>query len=206
MEHLSDPSPTPAAATPRSSAVSPPTVTSERLHTSFPIRGENRKLVVLLVVNVIGVLGTLGTLSILPEKGREIRELRNTSLQISAGQDESALNRLLLEHDTSIRQLEATIPPESQVADVIAAFEQLKNNGTVTNFSFASDTVVRDRLGFSALPVLIETGGTDVEIENKVREITAVPYLVRIVTYEERPKVDSSERSVRLGGVVYVRK
>jgi len=159
-------------------------------------------LAIVLLGNVLVLAGLIFVLSQIPKKALEIQKIR--SLQIKGYDDlkivESEIERAI----PKIKKIEALFPDESGLLPFINKIDDLKKRGIVTDFSFASGEVVKDKLGYLGIPFALELTGRFEEVRNVLEEIWKLPYLIRTIETSVKIQPEGGLVIYKYGGFLYV--
>jgi hypothetical protein len=175
-------------------------VTYWKTHVSF------LKIILIFVsLHIVFIILLLVIIQAIHGQVTAIKTLRTESVRIQSGSTNETIDQILASQKNDIDTIESFVPDEDHVVDFIQVLDDLKGNGIIKDFSFASDDLVKDTLGQMVLPFYIElTGGYDAYIQGITR-INSLPFLTRIVTVEYRTN-ETTGNSARIGGVLYVQK
>ncbi len=161
------------------------------------------KDVILGIINVITVILLIVLLVRIPEKADEVKMLRNENIE---SQSKVELESVDLEKSSKKAEaLQDLFLDESGVVNYVSSVDKLKEGGTVSEITFASQQPVVDRTGNSGIPVTIKMIGSWDQIEQDLNEIQNLPFLVRPVNIE----MQTDETGVLLfkyGVLLYVNK
>jgi len=161
------------------------------------------KVAILSLANLSCLGALLFLLLNFPEKAREVKILRNTSLA-SLQLDTDALRIELANHKVKLDKLFALFPAgEADLLEFINEIDKLKNEGLVTSFSFASNRPVKDRTGFDGLPIIIEFRGSWNQIDWGLKRLESLPFVVRAINLEIS-RLSEGAVSLKYGGILYV--
>lgn len=162
------------------------------------------KDLVLAVFNLVLVVGAILILSRFPSRALELKTLRNAELQLTA---KGSFDIAELELESSSQKAEKLLvlfPDEPGLIEFVKEIDILKEEGVVTRFSFASEKAVRDKTGYYGIPLVIEFSGTWDQIGQAIERITDLAYLLRAVTVEAEPDLESGLIIFKYGGFLYV--
>ena len=162
------------------------------------------QVVMLLIVNCIVIVFMAFLAVRLPSKANEVKQVRNVSLQSRSGGDLASVNRVLASATDKIALMNQYIPDENGIVTFVQKLSDLKKEGVISTFTFASEEPVKDRLGFIGLPILVEIQGDQSVQTASLQKIMALPYFIRLITVEYRSLGEEESPILRLGGVLYV--
>ena len=161
-------------------------------------------ILLLGLINVIIIIVLLFVLGQLPHKASEVKVARNRQIKNISGGDVEAVKREIERNSIKIQVIRDLYPDQTEVISFVNAIDSLKEEGTLVNFSFASEAPVVDRLGFKALPVVITISGDVDSIRSGLSSIDNLPYVLRPVTVEMTRSEDETSFVLQYGGVLYV--
>ena len=93
----------------------------------------------------------------------------------------------------------------SRLVSFVGAIDELKRDGFVTGFSFASEKPITDKkTGLDVLPFTIQMIGDANQINYSLAKIYNLPYLTRDVIVEIEKNSEDSTIEVSYGGYIYV--
>lgn len=168
------------------------------------LRQYSPKDIVLNAVNLIAVIGLIVLLSKLPQKAQELKTLRSDNLHYEQGE----LSELpdISDSEAKSDKLKGLFLTRAGVIEFVKPLDELKRNGTVTNYAFTREDAVKDKTGSSALPVAIEFRGNDLELlKTDMSKIEHLPFLFRPISVDISPaKEDPTVIVFKYGGFLYV--
>ncbi len=160
-------------------------------------------MAILAVVNVLFLIGIFALTQQLDKSGQELKKLRTEKLvQESHATDEVAEQELATARE-QYRVIAEAFPDEDQLLEFVTSLDDLKRQGLIRVFSFASDTPLKDKNGIYGLPILIELAGSGEQISEGLRSLEALPFILNSVKVEVATSEDGS-KTLRYGGFLYV--
>jgi hypothetical protein len=158
----------------------------------------------LIVLNFIFVIVLAFILSKLPGKAKELKELINQELQAEKVGGTQLVNLEIENMKPKTEKLEALFPDERGLVDFVRDLDELKNQGFITNFNFASKEPVKDKTGLYGVPVIIEFRGSWSQIGEGLLRLQNLPFMFRAVKVETEFKPLESVIQLKYGGFLYV--
>lgn len=162
------------------------------------------KEILLTIVNITLVILTFIYLTKLPEKAKIAKEKRN-SLGISS--EKLNIDLAKFEVETSrekFAKLDPLFPNQKELIDFIAKVDKLKTDAFVTYFSFASETVVKDRTGYPGYPFVIEFEGTLTQVSDGLEKLSKLPYMFKPINISIEQGDKENTVNFKYGGFLYV--
>lgn len=161
------------------------------------------KDVFLAVVNIIFVAAMMVILGRLPNRANEFRQFRN-SAQLATAKSEVDIAEFEIEEASQEAQvLKDLYPNESGLANFASEMDQLKAEGLITSFSFASEQPVRDKTGYYGVPIIVRLTGSWEQISQGLARIEKLPFLFRAVSIETSV-VEGNLIEFKYGAFLYV--
>ena len=179
-------------------AEKPKKVKTKRKQSSLFVR-----IVILAIIDLLCIIILVWLLSKLPEQAEELRGLRSLQYKASLG-DIKAIEKEIATKQEKTDKLNTFFPDEIGLIDFVKEIDKFKNEGIVTNFSFVSDKVVKDKTRVLGLPLVIEFRGNWPEVDKALQKIQKLPFLIRAVNIEVKKIPDSESINLKYGGVLYV--
>lgn len=160
-----------------------------------------------IVVGVIDILCILGILILsnkVAQEAEQIHELKVEKLKAEQKSLSSITTEELEKYKPDVEKLAKYYPDDETFLELVGKLDELKRQGLFTNYSFAADEAIKDKTGNLGLPVLFDIKGDRVLIENSLKSIYELPFLIKPIRLEiTRSEVDGSF-SVRYGSFLYV--
>lgn len=159
-------------------------------------------LAILLFVDALFLAGTFYLLIKLPQKAGEIKEIRN--LQLRESKDIEIAKTEVESSKTKYETLNSYLPDEEGVLNFIGKVDELKRQGIISNFSFSSSDVLKDKTGNLGLPFIVEVGGGWEQIKKAIEALEKIPYLIRAVQIDAQKASEEDFINFKYGGFLYV--
>lgn len=157
----------------------------------------------IVFVDIIFIIAILVLGSQLDKSAIELKKLRTEKLaKQSAASNTVALGELE-NFETEIESVLAEFPDQNSILEFINSLDNLKRQGTILQFSFASDEALKDSTGTLGLPVLIEIKGNQENINNGLKAISELPVILKPVK-TELTRAEDGSFTLRYGGFLYV--
>ena len=163
------------------------------------------KDIVLAILNVGFVIGLIYLLNRLPTRANEVKSLRsNAQLVNTAGENTEILQFELDLTAEDYEKLQDLYPDEERLLSFVDEIENLRTNGTVVGFTFASKDPVVDKTKNLGLPIIIDMEGSWEAISQDIQTIQALPFLFRPVTFDAEEDREDNVVKLKYGGFLYV--
>lgn len=162
----------------------------------------------ILGLNIVMVLANILILSLLPRQTEEIVITRSEILAHQL-QRQTAMKLAVDLQNTNQEQTKIyqSLPNKDRLLEVIKILESLKEVAQVRNFTFDSDTPIKDNDGFSFLPLSLTLEGSLSETMTALARLQKAPFLLSIdQTVLEISEAESQTVSVQVYMRVYVSK
>lgn len=162
------------------------------------------KDITLGVVNLAFIVSLVVLLGKLPGQAKELKILRNASLNTAA---KSSIEIAGLELEASREKAErinSLFPDDGGLIDFVNQIDALKEEGVISRFSFTSEEVIRDRTGYYGIPVFIEFTGSWGLVGEGLSSVQSLPYLLRAVGIQTEVKPEENLVIFKYGGFLYV--
>lgn len=162
------------------------------------------KEIFLTVVNITLIVLTFVYLSKLPEKAKTAKEKRNASV---VSREKLNIDLARFEVETSrekFDKLDPLFPNQKELIDFITKVDKLKTDAFVSYFSFASDTVVKDKTGYPGYPFVIVFEGTLAQVSDGLEKLNKLPYMFSSVTISIEQGEKENTVIYKYGGFLYV--
>ena len=172
--------------------------------TKTPVKARLLMWVLIIgLVDLVCLFVLVLLLGILPQKAEELKTLRSLNTKNSLQKTNNEIMAEIASGKIIIDKLEAFFPDENGLVKFTEQIDKLKNQGVVSYFSFASNEVVQDKTKYIGLPIIIEFQGTARQVENGLKSIQSLPYMLRTIDIEIK-KQDEEKVNLRYGGILYV--
>lgn len=159
-------------------------------------------IITVVVFNIIMLTITVFLLQSLPKKAEEIKKIR--SLETKGVDDITIVQSEIQRSLPKVEKLESLFPDERELLSFVNKIDELKRAGIVTDFSFVSNDVIKDKLGFSGIPFAIEFTGSWSDVQKTVDGLFALPYFIRTIRVEAKATPESETIIYKYGGFLYV--
>lgn len=156
------------------------------------------------VINLICLILIFVIIGELPEKALELKNLINSQVKAEESKRVNISDLEIQSNREKADKIQNLFPDDSGLIDFIKLIENRKEQGSVVNFSFASQEPVRDGTANLGIPVVIEFRGTWQEIDRDLQEIQSSAYLFRPITIEAKPRIEENVIEFMYGGFLYV--
>jgi len=172
--------------------------------TKTPVKARLLMWVLIIgLVDLVCLFVLVLLLGILPQKAEELKTLRSLNTKNSLQKTNNEIMAEIASGKIIIDKLAAFFPDENGLVKFTEQIDKLKNQGVVSYFSFASNEVVQDKTKYIGLPIIIEFQGTAQQVENGLKSIQSLPYMLRTIDIEIK-KQDEEKVNLRYGGILYV--
>ena len=163
------------------------------------------KEIVLVAVNLCLIFILFFVVHKLNITAMEIKNLRNSGIEVSSKYAIDTTKARIKENEDKIKFLNNIFVDESRLVSFVGAIDELKRDGLVTGFSFASDKPITDKkTGLDVLPFTIQMVGDTGQINYSLGKVYNLPYLTRDVIVEIEKNSEDSTIEVSYGGYIYV--
>jgi len=162
------------------------------------------KDVTLGIINLICIVFLIILLTKLPAKARELQKLRLEDLR---NQENPVVGLGNIEaQKIKVQELENLFLDETGVVKFVGDVERLKSeNPAIQKVTFANQKAVKDKVGLSGVPIIVELSGDWTSIGKAIGSIQALPYLFRPVNVSSKPSLeDPNVILFDYGGILYV--
>ncbi len=160
------------------------------------------KVLIFSVIDFIFLILLAWFLTKLGPKTTELKKMKN--LLVQAKQiDLDAIQKTLLENKEKSEKLATVLPNEDELIEFINQIDLLKKEKKINSFSFVADKPMKDKTGFFGLPLIIESKGSWQEINETLKSIDQLPYLIRGLNLEIKLLSDK-EIMLKFAGILYV--
>lgn len=163
-----------------------------------------KKDVILGIVNLVTVAILIFLLTKLPIKSKEFQ--MEKALEILNAENPEAVFGDIEPHKEKADQLSKLFLDESGIVNFVGEVEKLKGEGSaIQKVTFTSQKPVKDKTGFTGIPVIIEMKGNWQEIAGSMEKIQSLPFLFRPVNIEALPvKDEPGITELGYGAILYV--
>lgn len=161
------------------------------------------KYLILGAINLILVMVLVVILGKLSTSASKLNRLRKISLGAAIKTATEIAESEIGSSKEKTDELATVFPNEERLVDFVREVEKLKEEGIVTDFSFTSKEVVRDKTGFLGTPVVIEFSGSWSQIDAGLQKLQNLPVLFRAVRIEAE-KTTENLIDLKYGGFIYV--
>jgi len=136
----------------------------------------------------------------------EIKKAKNENLKKGSLDAYLAGSTKLEEEKDKIDIINKAFVDEDSIVGFIKVIDTLKSDGVISNFSFASESTVKDEItGFSVLPFTIEINGNVDVINQTLKTVYSEDYLIRGGLLEILKNNESGAITLKYGGYLYVK-
>ncbi|MBI1863866.1 type 4a pilus biogenesis protein PilO [Candidatus Woesebacteria bacterium] len=161
-----------------------------------------KKTPLLLIGDILAIIALIVIFVKLEGIANQIQKTRTELLRYTPVNTEAVKTELEKIKDQE-NILKSTFPKEIALADFINNVSNLKSDNILKNFSFPSDDVVKDKTGFSILPVIFNFQGSMADINASLKKLNGLPYLIRSVDYKLTINEASNSATLDYGGFLY---
>jgi len=162
------------------------------------------KDIILGILNITFIMALVFLMRKLPSKANEIRSLRNSSLLSQSEADADIQEFDIEQNQESIEKIKRLFPKEKDLLNFVSDIENLKQEGSVISFNFASKDPVTDKTKNTGLPILIEMEGSWEQIGKDIKKVQELDYIFRPVSFYSEESPNDGLISVQYGGFLYV--
>jgi Tfp pilus assembly protein PilO len=162
------------------------------------------KILIFILINFLALIFLGLLLNSLKGKTLEMKKMKNLAAETSRVNLENLETEIAETQDKS-EQLATVFPNEEGLIGFIQKIDELKKDKYLTYFSFAADNILKDKTGYSGLPLVLEAKGSWQQIGETLSKIYSLPFIVRPINVEIR-QVAGNEMNLKLGGILYVSK
>jgi len=170
---------------------------------NISIFGQYKKTIILGIVDLLALTAWVFLLSQLPKKAEEISKIKTQAFLQTESIDAKLIQTQLTENKEKINKLLNLLPQEDSLVNFIKEEENLKGQGLITNFSFASDKTIKDDNNYPVLPFIIESDGDSSLINSALQKIDQLPFLIKPTAVEITKQLDGSIH-LKYAGFLYV--
>ncbi len=164
----------------------------------------SKKTLLLLIGDLLALILLIVILVRTQKLASDIKDVRSQSAGFTPLNVERVKNEIATQKDSE-KRLKALFPNELQIVDFISQVNQIKSDGILKNFSFPTDNVVRDKTSFTGLPILFTMSGKIQDIDNTLKRLNDLPYMIRSVDVKLTLAKDASASAILdYGGFLYV--
>lgn len=162
------------------------------------------KDIILGFINLVTIILLIVFLVKLPEKSTDLKKLKVEQLK---GESASLLpiSEITAARDKA-NEIESLFLDQSGIVGFVDEIEKLKVEGSsIQKVSFASQKPIKDKTGFSGVPVVIEMRGSWEAIGTDLQKIESLPYLFRAASVDAATIPDNpGVIDFKYGGFLYV--
>lgn len=162
-----------------------------------------RNIVFLLIINIACLVGIVFLGSKTRQTALELQKAREAKIQLDFQSQSVVVQDTLERYKGDAEKLNALFLGDDGVFGFIGQMDELKTSGVISDFSIVSDTIEKDSLGFSGLPVSIILSGTQDQLNSSLQRIYQLDVLINPI-YLEITKGDENIYEYKLGGFLYV--
>jgi Tfp pilus assembly protein PilO len=155
--------------------------------------------------NFLGIAASVAILGNLSQKALELKKLRNA---VAGAEKKKQVEVSDLQIPSVVEKSQALFslfPNEPGLVDFVKEIEKLKNEGTITDFSFVNQEAVTDQTGTLGFPFVIKFSGPWEQVSEDLVKLQKLNYLVRAVNIDLKSSKDSADLvEFKYGGFIYV--
>ncbi len=161
-----------------------------------------KKTSLLLIGDALAIIALIVILVKLGNTATQVQNTRTELARYTPVNTEAVKTELgkIKDQESSLK---STFPKEIALVDFINNVSNLKSDNILKNFSFPSDNVVKDKTGFSILPVLFNFQGSIADINTSLKKLSDLPYLIRPADYKLTISEASNSATLDYGGYLY---
>lgn len=135
----------------------------------------------------------------------EISQLENSKNEAESVYVLKSTSGRIAENKNIIDKINSYFVDDSNIVSFVKEIDILRTEGTVTQFSFVSDEPIIDSVtSFNVLPFEIVFQGDKTGVENALKKILELPYLIRCVVTEIDRGILDGIVTIKFGGFLYV--
>jgi len=162
-----------------------------------------KKIIAINVVNVILVIASIYYLRKMPNQAEKVKELRSAKLATEESSDVVILESDIEKNKEKIEIIEKVFVNDEGFLELLTSIDQLKLEGTVTDFSFPVTRPIADSTKNIGLPMSLTFRGNLEQINNGLAKVLSLPFLIRPVNVEVATPENSESLTVKFGGFLY---
>lgn len=141
-------------------------------------------------------------LTIISKQAEELRTLKIAQINSDAKTNVKIIEDELSKLEEKYSKTLSVFPTSDTILDFINQKEELKAKGVVSDFAFAGEEIVKDKLGLPGFPVLVQARGDQAKLNAAIEAINSLPFIIREVKVEVT-KDASGSYVLRYGGFLY---
>jgi Tfp pilus assembly protein PilO len=162
-----------------------------------------RKIIILGIGDVLAILFLIMLFGRMQLLANDIKKMRSEQVKLTPVNIDT-IRKELVEAQEKNKKLEALFPDEVGLVNFVNEIDAIKEDKILTGFSFANNVPLKDKLGYSGLPVLLRFKGSLSEINNALAKVQALPYLLRPIDIKISSQEATGSAILDYGGLLYV--
>lgn len=166
--------------------------------------GFKLSIILLGLANMALIVSIFVVLNDLRSGAQELRELRGIGVEGLSSQEIAALEKEIATTKESVERLSKHFTDDESLVNYVKETDRLKRDGTVVNFSFATNDVVRDKTGNPGWPVALTFEGSWQDVDRDLRIIQGLPHFQRAIEIEIN-RLEEGRVNLRYGGILYAK-
>lgn len=174
------------------------------------MKSRKTKALLLGLYNLIAVAILFIAISDMSSKAQEVKRLKSLNLR-QINSEIKIIESNIKNYEKQNAYLKKLFPDDTGFIQFIKEIDSLKKEGSVAQFSFASNDIVIDQTKNIGLPINIEFQGSKEKVNQALQKVLTLPYLFRPITTEIRITTETKEEDkqsevvvIKLGGFLYV--
>jgi hypothetical protein len=170
---------------------------------NFKLSKSTLSVIGLNSINITLVILTIVLLNTISHSAQKVKAAKNENLLSQEKTYKEALSSSLTSQNQKISTIEKSLLDEEGFSSFASTLNSLKNEGTISEFSFLSETPTKDKAGLWGFPILIKSQGSQQSINAFLNKYDSLPYLKRAINVKLTVNEDSS-LNLEYGGFIYV--
>lgn len=162
------------------------------------------KVIFLIGVNIFCVIVIALVLTSLPKGALELQNARLDKINNESQSNMDLIKNEVTNFEEELAQLKSYFPDDLGIVTLANKIDSLKLQGVITEFSFASDTIVKDKTGYGGIPIKIEMKGTKDQLNGAFSELDKIGVSMRPIIFDIQKTDEISAYSMSLGYFLYV--
>ena len=161
------------------------------------------KTLLFIASDILLILGIIFLLNSSLSSSRKLSELRSLEIKYKGLVDPGLVLADLQENYAKISDLGSVLIDEQGLIEYVRKIDELRAEGIVKKFSFVTQEPVKDKQGFTGLPVLLEFEGTGVDAEKALNKVQMLPAILKPVDIEVLDSKVEDKLIIKMSAFLY---
>jgi Tfp pilus assembly protein PilO len=156
------------------------------------------------IIDVLFIIASFLLLGRIAAIANSIYKLNGEKIVAEQKSNAGLVKQEIENHKEDADKLFSLFPSNDKLLEIIDQMDQLKRDGLIAQYTFVSDTPVKDKSGYQGLPIMFDITGSVEGINNALKKINDLPFILRDIKMEIKELPKAAGYTVKYGVILYV--